>query len=105
MHEILAETPRGVHQDNAIEPRFGVDREHHARTCEVRPHHLLHADGKAHLEMIEAHCLAIGDGAVGEEGGEAAAAGGKQGILTPYVKEAFLLTGKTRLGQVLGSGA
>ena len=105
MHEILAETPRGVHQDNAIETRFGVDREHHARTCKVRPHHLLHADGKAHFEMIEAHCLAIDDGAVGEEGGEAAAAGGKQGILTPYVKEAFLLTGKTRLGQVLGSGA
>ena len=80
LHDVLAESPRGVDQHNAIEPRFGVDREHHARACKVGAHHLLHADGKGHFEVIEALGLAIADGAVSEERGEAAAAGVKQGM-------------------------
>ena len=55
--------------------------------------------------MVEALERAIGDRTVGEERGIALAAGFEQGGLAHDVEEGLLLTGKARVGQVLGGGA
>ena len=55
----------------------------------------------ADLEMIEAVVDAIGDRAVGEDRGEAAAAGLEQCIRAAHVEKAFVLAGEARRRQVL----
>ena len=105
LHDILAQSPRGIDEHDAIETRFGIDREHHARACEVGPHHLLHPYRKGHFQVIESLGFAIADGAIGEERGEAAAAGVKHGSLAANIEEGLLLTGKTRIREILCRGA
>ena len=79
----LAEAPGGIDEHDPVESGFGVDREHDARAGEIRAHHLLNADGKSHLEMVEPLRLAIADRAIGEERGVAAPAGIEQRIRSP----------------------
>ena len=52
--------------------------------------------------MIKAVIDTIDDGAVGEQRGEAAAAGLDEGFVTANVEVALVLPGETRLGQILG---
>jgi hypothetical protein len=76
-----------------------------ARAREVGPHHLLHPYRKGHFQVIESLGFAIADGAIGEERGEAAAAGVKHGSLAANIEEGLLLTGKTRIRKILCRGA
>ena len=87
------------------EAGLGIDGEHHARRAEVGAHHALHADAERDLKMIEALVDAIGDGAVGEERGEAAPACLEQRVAALHVEIGLLLAGEARVGQVFGGGA
>ena len=55
--------------------------------------------------MFETLLLTICDSAVCKERSVAPAAGSQQLVAAPYVKKRFLLTGKARLRQILGSRA
>ncbi len=98
LHDILAEPVHPGNEHDVAETRLGVQREHHAARGAVGPHHLHHADGEADLEVIEAVVDAIGNRAVGEDRGEAAAAGVEQCIGAAHVEKAVVLPGKARRG-------
>ena len=55
--------------------------------------------------MVELHFLAVGDGPVGEKGGEAGPARFQQHVVPADVEIGILLAGKGRVGQILGRGA
>ena len=101
LHDILAEPIDAGDEHHVAETRLGVEREHDAARGAVGAHHLHHADREADLEVIEAVVDPIGDRAVGEDRGEAAAAGLEQCIGAAHVEEAFVLAGEARRGQIL----
>jgi len=105
LHDVLAEAPAGIDDDDLVEARLGVDREHHAGAADVGAHHLLHADRHRDLEVIEALGSAVADRAVGEHRGVAALAGLEQRVFAGDVQERFELAGEARLRQVLSGGA
>src|SRR3546814_15878617 len=74
-------------------------------SSDLGPHHLLNADRKGHVHMVEALGLAVADRPVGEERRIAAAACVKQRPPAPDVQKRLLLAGKAGVGQVLGGGA
>ena len=78
LHDVLAEAVGAGDEHDVAKAGFGVEREDHAARREVGAHHLHHADRQRDLEMVEAVVDAIDDGAVGEDRGEAAAAGLEQ---------------------------
>ena len=75
LHDVLAEAEGGVDEDDLVEAGLGVEGEHDAGAAEVGAHHVLDADRQGDLHVVEALDRAVGDGAVGEQRGEAAAAG------------------------------
>jgi hypothetical protein len=81
--------------------RLGIDGEQDAGPGLIGTHHLLHADRERHLHVVEPFRFAIRDGAVGEEGGEAPAAGIEQRVLADDVEERLLLAGEARRRQIL----
>ena len=101
LHDVFAEPVDPGDEHHVAETRLGVEREHDAARGTVGPHHLHHADGEAHLEVVEAVVDPIGDRAVGENRGEAAAAGLEQCIRATHVEKAFVLAGEARRRQVL----
>ena len=104
-HHVLAQAPGGVDQDDVGKARLGIEGEQDPGGALVRAHHLLHSHREGDVEVAESLVVAIGDGAVGEQGGEAAEAGLQELLLSPDVEVGLLLSGKGRLGQVLGGGA
>ena len=72
--------------------------------ADVGAHHLHHADRQADLEMIEAVVDAVDDAAIGEQRGEAAAAGLEQIVVAADVKVALMLAGEAGGGQVFRGG-
>ena len=82
-------------------PDFGVEREDHPARGAVGADHLHHAHGKADLEMVESVVDAIDDRAVGEERGEALAAGLDNVIVAADVEIALVLAGEARRRQIL----
>ena len=105
LHDVLAEAPGRVDQDDPGEAGLGVDREHHAGAAEVGAHHLLHADRQRDLQMIEALGLAVADRAVGEQRGEAAPAGVEQRRFAAHVRKVSCWPAKLASGRVLGRRA
>jgi hypothetical protein len=101
LHDVFAEPVDPGDEHHVAETRLGVQREHDAARGAVGPRHLHHADGEADLEVIEAVVDAIGDRAVGEDRGEAAAASVEQCIRTAHVEKTFMLPGEARRRQVL----
>ena len=69
---------------------------------QVGAHHLHNPDRQRHLEVVEAVVDPVDDRAVGEDRGEAPAAGLEQRGLAAHVQEALVLSGKTRIRQVFG---
>ena len=102
LHDVLAKAIGAGDEDDVAESRFGVEREDHAARGAVGAHHLHHADGQADLEMIEAVVDAIDDRPVGEERGEALAAGLEDVVVAADVEIALVLTGEARRRQILG---
>src|SRR5262249_32936005 len=104
LHNVLAKTPRGIYQHDAVETRLCIDREHDACTCKVGANHLLHPNRKGHFEVVEALSLAIANGPIGEEQSKAPAAGARQ-RLAATIEECLLLPGKARIRQILRRSA
>src|SRR5690606_38602531 len=55
----LTQPPGGADDDSIWKAGFGIDREHDARSAQVRTDHLLNADRQRNLEMIEAFRIAV----------------------------------------------
>ena len=105
LHHGFAQAVGGGEQHRIAKTGLGVDAEHHPRGGQVGPHHPLHANREGHLEVVEAIDLAVGDGPVGEQGGEAAPAGRQQRGFPLHVEVGLLLAGKGGIGQILRRGA
>ena len=105
LHHGLPQAIGAGEQHRIPEARLGVDAEHHPGAGPVGQHHALYPDREGHLKVIEAVDLAVGEGAIGEQGGVAAAAGLQQGRLPFDVQEGVLLAGEAGLGQILGRSA
>ncbi len=104
LDHVLADAPGTGDEHRVLEAGLGVDREHHARACEVRADHLLHADREGDLEVVEALVDPVGDRPVGEQRGLAAAHGIQQQCRPAHVQVALVLAGEARRRQVLGRG-
>src|SRR3546814_2789310 len=74
-------------------------------TGQIRTHHLLDADRKGNVEMIEAFRFTVSDRPVCEQRGETAPARILKRELPFHVQEGFLLSRETCIGKVLGGGA
>ena len=74
LHDVLPESVRARDEHHVTEPRFGVEREEHARRREVGPHHLHHPDRQPNREVVKSLIDPIMDRAVGEQTREAPAA-------------------------------
>jgi hypothetical protein len=105
LHHVLPEPIGRREQHGVAEAGFGVDAEHHPGAGLIGAHHALHADGEGHLEVIEAVDLPVGDGPIGEQGGEAAPAGRQQRLLTFHIQIGLLLPGERGIGQVFSRSA
>jgi len=104
LHHVFAQPISTGDEDHVAETGLGVEREHHAAGGEIRADHFHDADGKRHLEMVEAIVDAVMDGAIGEQGGEAALAGVEQVLFAANVEVGILLAGEAGRGQILGRG-
>jgi hypothetical protein len=104
LHDILAQSIGAGDQHHVPESAFCVEGEDHPARGLVGSHHPHDRDGQGHLRVIEAIVDAVDDGAVGEDGGEAAAARLDQRVLIPDMKIAFVLACEAGGGQVFGRG-
>ncbi len=104
LDDILAQTPGGIDQDGFLETGFRIDAEHHAAGGEVGADHALDPDAEGDVEVVEALVDAIGDGAVGEEGGVAAATAIEDGGDATDIEIGLVLAGDTGVGKILGGG-
>src|SRR3546814_6447127 len=66
--------PGGTDDDGVGESGFGVDREHDARTGQIRTNHLLDPDRKGNVEMNQAFRFTVSDRPVCEQRGATAPA-------------------------------
>ena len=98
----FAQAVGAVDQDDVGKTGLGIDREHDARTAEIRADHGLHAGRQRDANLVDAVVLSIADGAIGVQRGEASAHGVEQCGFAAHVQEGLLLTREARLGQVFG---
>ena len=96
----LAKTVATRHEHHIAKSRFGIEREDDPARREIRADHFHHGDGEGDLEVIEALVDAVGNRAIGENGGKAASAGLKQILRAAHMKKAFMLPRKTRGRQI-----
>ena len=96
----FAETVTAGDEDHVAKSRFGIEREDDAAGREIRANHFHHGDGESDLEVIEAVVDAVGNRAIGENGGKAAPAGLEQILRAAHIEEAFMLARKTRGRQI-----
>ncbi len=89
-----------------VDPSFGAFGAAHCHLLPVAPGAggELGADHRRHREMVEALQIALGDGAVGEQGGKAGSAISEEGACSAHLEEGFLLTGEGGVRQVSGGG-
>ena len=105
LHDVLAEPPGGVDDDDAGKAGFSIEREHHPGSGQVGTHHLLNADRQGDLQMIEAVGLPVHDGTVREERSVTSSASPQQFRVAAHIEIGFLLAGETCLRQILGGRA
>ena len=105
LHDVFAQTPGGVDDDDVRKAGLGVDGKHHAGAGTVRAHHLLHANGQGDLQVVEVLGLPVNDGPVRKEGGIAATAGIEELLSAGNIEKGLLLAGKAGVGQIFGGGA
>ena len=96
----FAETVTTRDENHIAKSRFGIEREGDATGREIRADHLHHSDGEGDLEVIEAIVDAVGNRAIGKNGGKATPAGLEQILRAADVEEAFMLARKTRGRQI-----
>ena len=104
LHDVLAQPVDAGDEYDIAEAGLGIQCEDHAARGPVGSHHLHDSDRERDLEMVEAIVDSIGNGAIGEDGGEAAPAGFEQIPRTADVEEAFVLACKARGREILGRG-
>ena len=104
LHHVLAQAVGAGDEDHVLEAGLGVQREDHTAGSLVTADHAHYADRQQNLEMIKATVHAIRNGAVGENGREAAPAGIEHGVTAADVQIAVVLAGETGSRQVLGGG-
>ncbi|MEY9522475.1 hypothetical protein ABIF70_003616 [Bradyrhizobium japonicum] len=102
LHDGFAETVAAGDKDHVTKAGFGIEREDDTAGRQIGVDHFHHGDRKRDLEMIEAVVDAIGNRAIGENGGKAAPASFEQVFGPAHIKKAFVLACKTRRRQVLG---
>ena len=98
----FAETVTAGDEHHVAKSGFGIEREDDAAGREIRADHFHHGDGERDLEVIEAVVDAVGNRAIGENGGKAAPAGFEQVLRAAHIEEAFMLAGKARGRQIFG---
>ncbi len=99
----LPEAEAGVDDGGQAVTGNRIGREQDARHVGVD--HLLHHHGEGHLAVVEPVTRPVEDGALGEQGGPAAAYRVQQGALAADVEVGVLLACEGRARQVLGRGA
>ena len=104
LHHRFTQAPGTGDEHHVRKAGLGVDGEHNARGPAVGPHHALHADGQSHLEMVEAVIVAVGDGAVGEQGCVTLAHMVDERVAATDVEIALLLAGEACLRQIFRRG-
>ena len=104
LDHVLAQAPGAGEEDRVLEAGLGVDGEHDARAGGVGTDHLLHHDGQVDVELAEPLVVAVADGPVGEQRGEAALAGVDERLRAADVQVGVLLAGERGVRQILGRG-
>ena len=106
LHDGLPEAEGAVDDDDPGEAAVGIQREHDAG-ARARSDATIRwtATDRQHGQVIEAVLDAVHDGAVGEDGGEAAPTGVEHGGRSPDTQIALVLAGEAGLGKVLGRRA
>ncbi len=79
---------------------FGIEREGDTTGRKVRADHFHHSDGEGDLEVIEAVVDAVGNRAIGKNGGKATPRGLEQIFGAAHVEEALMLARKARGRQI-----
>src|SRR5204863_7489317 len=102
LHHGFAQSPAGGEEDDAAVAALRIEREKDAGGRQVRPHHLLHADGERDLAVLEPHVLAIAEGARREEARETTADGVEDSLFAADIEKGVLLPGEARARKVLG---
>ncbi len=104
LNDVLAQAITAGDQHHVAESGLGIEGEDDAAGALVGPHHIHDRDRKRHFQVIESVLVAIDDGAVGEQGGEAAAAGLEHRLFAAYVDVTVMLAGKAGIGKILRGG-
>jgi len=91
-------------EHHVAETGFGIEREQHAGTGDIRTHHALYPGRQRHVGMGKTVMHPIGNGAVVVERGEDLFYIQQQRILALHMQIGFLLPGKRGIGQILRSG-
>ena len=103
LDDVLAEAVGAGDEHDVAEAGFGVEGEDRRRSRRRSERTIfMTPTDSADLEVIEAVVDAIDDRAVGEDRGEAVAAGLESLLGTADVQEALVLTGEARGRQILG---
>ena len=107
LHHRFTQSVAGRDEDHVAKARFGIHREHHARSAQVGAHHALHPGRKRHVGMGEALVHAIADGAVVVQRGEHFLDLVQHLLDAHNIEKGFLLAGKRGIGQIFcrGGGA
>src|SRR5215204_4550617 len=101
LDDVLAKPPRRSYEHDVWEARLGVQGEDDAGGGQVRADHLLDTDREGYLKVVEAHVLAVADGARGKEAREAPLDRLYELCFSPNVKETLLLAREAGRWQVL----
>ena len=104
LHHGLAQPVGRGDEHHVAKTRFGIEREQHAGTGDIRAHHALHARRQRHLGMGKAVMHAIGNGAVVIERRKHLPHIRQQVVVALHMQIGFLLPGKRGVGQILGRG-
>ena len=102
-HDHFAQPPGRADAHDIWKAALGVDRKHDAGF--IGAHHFLHASRECDFEMIKTLLFAIANCAIGKERRVTFAARFDDCVLAGDIQESFLLSGETRLRQILSRGA
>mmetsp|Transcript_69304 Transcript_69304/g.113452 ORF Transcript_69304/g.113452 Transcript_69304/m.113452 type:complete len:348 (+) Transcript_69304:1147-2190(+) len=103
-HHGLAQAIGRGHEDNVFEAALRVQREHHSCGASLAAHHLLAGRAELDLLVFETSVVAVGDGAIGKEGGKHQVHLLLHILVAHDVQKGLLLPREGRVRQILRRG-
>jgi len=104
LNDGLAEPVTTRNENHVAKAGFRIEREDDAARREIGADHFHHRNGERDLEVIKSVVDAVGNSAVGEDGGKAAPTCFEQILGAAHVEKAFMLTRKACGRQIFCRG-